>query len=153
MSGSSYLVDSNVLLRWVQPNDPDYQLVTSALDSLASQNAALCYTSQNVAEFWNACTRPIDRNGYGLSPSETDRLARAFESQLNLLADNILVHQEWRRLLTESNVSGVQVHDALLVAAMHVHGVSRILTFNVRDFARYSDIQAVHPSAVAAASR
>ena len=35
----------------------------------------LCYTSQNVGEFWNACTRPLDRNGYGLSPKETDRRA------------------------------------------------------------------------------
>jgi hypothetical protein len=45
MADSSYLVDSNVLLRWVQPSSPDYQLTTSAVDSLVSQNVALCYTS------------------------------------------------------------------------------------------------------------
>lgn len=149
MADSSYLVDSNVLLRWVQPSAPDYQLTASAVDSLVSQSVALCYMSQNVAEFWNACTRPLDRNGYGLSPSETDRLARVFESQLNLLADNILVHQEWRRLIVAHDVAGVQVHDARLVAAMHVHGVRRILTFNTRDFARYGDIEAIHPGSVA----
>jgi hypothetical protein len=31
---------------------------------------------------------------------------------------------------------GVQVHDARLVAAMKVHGVTRILTINIRDFSR-----------------
>ena len=46
------------------------------------------------------------------------------------------------------SVSGVQVHDARLVAATRVHGVKRILTFNDKDFARYTDIEAVHPRAV-----
>jgi predicted nucleic acid-binding protein len=49
---------------------------------------------------------------------------------LRLLPDNLAVHQEWRKLLVMSNVSGVQVHDARLVAAMRVHGVGTILTFN-----------------------
>jgi predicted nucleic acid-binding protein len=43
---------------------------------------------------------------------------------------------------------GVQVHDARLAAAMRVPGIQRILTFNERDFARYPDIQAVHPQAL-----
>ncbi len=105
----------------------------------------LCYTSQNVAEFWNACTRLVDRNGYGLSPQDTDRRAKVFEERLRLLPDSLAVHEEWRRLLVTRNVSGVQVHDARLVASMHVHGVKRILTFNTRDFSRYTDIEAIHP--------
>jgi len=51
-------------------------------------------------------------------------------------------------LLVAYNVVGVQVHDARLVAAMHVHGVKRILTFNDRDFVRYSDIMALHPRTI-----
>ncbi|HJT69510.1 MAG TPA: hypothetical protein VJ731_04885 [Terriglobales bacterium] len=46
---------------------------------------------------------------------------------------------------------GVQVHDARLVAAMRVHGVKRILTFNDKDFARYTDIAALHPGTVSLA--
>jgi hypothetical protein len=34
-------------------------------------------------------------------------------------------------------VSGVQVHDARLVAVMKVHGVAHILTLNAADFRRY----------------
>jgi len=37
-------------------------------------------------------------------------------------------------------VSGVQVHDARLVAAMTVHGVTHILTLNPTDFARYTTV-------------
>jgi len=90
----------------------------------------------------------VDRNGYGLSPQETDRLAKFFEEKLRLLPDSLTVHEEWRKLLVTHGVSGVQVHDARLVAAMRVHGVKRILTFNDKDFARYPDIEAVHPRSV-----
>jgi predicted nucleic acid-binding protein len=148
MAETPYLVDSNVLLRWVKPDHSDYPAIASATDAIIRNVGVLCYTSQNVAEFWNACTRPVDRNGYGLSPQDTDRRARFFEEKLRLLPDSLAVHEEWRTLLVTHGVSGVQVHDARLVAAMRVHSVKRILTFNDRDFVRYTDIEAVHPRAV-----
>jgi predicted nucleic acid-binding protein len=148
MNEALCLVDSNILIRWVQPSDPDYPVVEAALDVLARKNVILCYTSQNLAEFWNACTRPAIRNGYGLSPDEADRRAHFFEARLRLLPDNLLVHEEWRRLLVAYHVSGVQVHDTRLVAAMHVHGVKQILTFNTTDFARFTDTEALLPKDV-----
>ena len=93
----------------------------------------------------------MDRNGYGLSPQETDRLAKTFEEKLRLLPDSLSVHEEWRSILITHSVSGVQVHDARLVAAMRVHRVKCILTFNDKDFARYTDVAAVHPRAVSLA--
>jgi len=67
-----------------------------------------------------------------------------------LLPDSLAVHEEWRKLPITHVVSGVQVHDARLAAAMIVHRVKRILTFNDLDFARYTGIEAVHPRTVAA---
>jgi predicted nucleic acid-binding protein len=152
MAPMPYLADTNVLLRWLKPDDLDYPLVVSAIDAVLQRSSVLCYTSQNVAEFWNTCTRPLNRNGYGLSPQEADSRARYFEDRMQLLPDSLAVHQEWRKLLVSHNVSGVQVHDARLVAAMRVHGVKRLLTFNDRDFARYTDIEAVHPRVLAKTS-
>jgi predicted nucleic acid-binding protein len=48
---ASYLVDTNVLLRLCKADDPQHGLVQAALDRLLSVGAALCYTSQNLAEF------------------------------------------------------------------------------------------------------
>ncbi len=62
--------------------------------------------------------------------------------------DSLAVHAEWRNLLVAHGVSGVQIHDARLAAAMRIHGVKRILTFNDRDFARYTDVAAIHSRAV-----
>ncbi|MFY9689577.1 MAG: PIN domain-containing protein [Candidatus Acidiferrales bacterium] len=148
MAETLYLVDSNVLLRWVKPDHSDYPAIVSATDVILQRGGVLCYTSQNVAEFWNTCTRPLDRNGYGLSPQEADRRARFFEEKLRLLPDGLSVHEEWRKLLVSCNVSGAKVHDARLVAAMHVHGVTHVLTFNDKDFVRYTNIEVVHPRAL-----
>jgi predicted nucleic acid-binding protein len=145
MAETAYLVDSNILLRLVKPDHSDYPAIVSAIDAILRQDGVLCYTSQNVAEFWNACTRPVERNGYGLSPQVTDRKARLFEERFRLLPDNPAVHEEWRKILLTHNVLGVQVYDARLVAAMRVHGVKRILTFNVKDFGRYKEIEAIRP--------
>jgi hypothetical protein len=57
MAETLYLVDSNVLLRWVKPDHSDYPAIASATDAILRSNGVLCYTSQNVAEFWNAFTR------------------------------------------------------------------------------------------------
>ena len=149
MAETQWLVDSNILIRWVQPADPDYPIVEAALAALVGSGVVLCYTSQNLAEFWNALTRPADRNGYGLSPGETDRRARHFESRLCLPPDSVTVHDEWRSLLVDYGVSGVQVHDTRLVAMMRVHGVKSVLTFNTKDFARFRGTNAVHPRDIA----
>lgn len=71
---TAYLVDTNVLLRVAKPDDRDYPLVRSAMYRLWTTGHDLRYTSQNLAEFWNACTRPVERNGYGLSIPEVGNL-------------------------------------------------------------------------------
>jgi len=144
-----WLADSNILIRWVQPGDPDFRVAQAAVLKLETSGDIPCFAPQNLGEFWNVLTRPAARNGYGLSPGEANRRANTIESRFRLLPDNIDVYREWRRLLVDCNVSGTQVHDARLVASMQVHGVSRLLTFNTRDFARYSGIEAIHPARLA----
>jgi predicted nucleic acid-binding protein len=148
MSASACLLDTNVILRWVQPNDPEYSLADFSVGHLIASGCLLHYASQNLGEFWNVLTRPISRNGYGYTPAEAHIEAQRVESKFQLLPDSIQVHQEWRRMLVEYEISGVQVHDARLLASMRVHGVRDILTFNTRDFARFTDIRAVAPGDV-----
>ncbi len=69
---------------------------------------------------------------------------------MRLLPDSESTYREWRRLIVEYSVSGVQVHDARLVAAMHVHGVSHLLTLNTGDFSRYPGVTAIHLQTLAA---
>lgn len=145
---ASCLVDTNILLRITRRSDPQHKTVDTALALLAQQTTMLHYTQQNIAEFWNAMTRPIARNGLGLSVVETERQVRAIETGMSLLTDSELVYREWRRIVLQHSVSGAQVHDARLAAAMYVHGVSHILTLNTADFVRFDGLIAVHPDSV-----
>jgi len=145
-TGAACLLDSNILLRISKSNDPQHAAISQALHALVGQGVRLCYTSQTLGEFWNASTRPLDKNGFGLSIVETDRLARVIERDFELLPDSREVHDRWRSLLVAHNIQGVQVHDARLAASMYVHGVGQLLTINVRDFRRFAGLRILHPS-------
>ena len=144
--GRACLLDSNILLRISKSDDPQHAVIGGALRTLVGQGAPLCYTSQTLGEFWNASTRPRDKNGFGLTVSETDRLARVIERDFEFLPDGLEVHDRWRRLLVEHSIQGIQVHDARLAASMYVHGVDQLLTINVRDFRRFNKLRVLHPS-------
>ncbi len=142
----SCLVDTNILLRISRRSDPEHMLVDTALARLAGQGTTLFYAHQNIAELWNAMTRPVARNGLGLTVADADRVVQAIESGMSLLPDNEAVYREWRRIVVQYGVSGVQVHDARLAAAMYVHHVDHLLTLNVADFSRLTGLTAVHPN-------
>lgn len=145
-----YLTDTNVLLGAAHRADERYSVVQEAVHKLWEDGHELQAASQNFAEFWNVSTRPTDRNGFGCTPYEVDGLLRDLELIFPLLPHSPKVYPEWRRLVVKYEVSGVQVHDARLVAAMIAGEVNHILTFNVTDFERYTNegIVAVHPTRV-----
>ena len=133
-------MDTNILLRLVQPDSPEYGTIRECTDRLWARGAELLYTSQNLVEFWNVCTRPADRNGFGLSVAETDERATLIEAKFSLAAESETTHQEWRRIVVVPKVSGIQVHDARLVAATQVNGIGNLLTLKAKDFRRFSGI-------------
>lgn len=58
---AAYLIDTNILLRFVKHDDADYAVVRSAIERLWVAGDDLFYTSQNLAEFWNSCTCPVEK--------------------------------------------------------------------------------------------
>jgi predicted nucleic acid-binding protein len=145
----SVLVDTNVLLRRMQPDHLHHALAIESVAGLLATGEQVYFTLQNICEFWNVMTRPIAANGLGFSPAFALSEVGKIERVLTLLPDSPAVYVEWKRLVAAYTVSGVKVHDVRLVAVMNVQGVRRILTFNTGDFSRFG-IEALHPSAVAA---
>ncbi len=145
-----YLVDTNVLLRFADRTQPLHSTVRNAIRTLNANEGRLYITGQNCIEFWNVVTRPKERNGSGLTPTEAERWLRLIERVFPFLPDQPEIYAEWRRLVVQFGVSGVQVHDARLVAAMQVNGITRILTFNAADFRRYASegIVVIDPATV-----
>ena len=61
----------------------------------------------------------------------------------------ILTRQDQQlSIVDQHKVIGRQAHDARLVAAMKVHNVTHLLTFNPDDFKRFSEITVVNPQDV-----
>ncbi|MCY4402662.1 MAG: PIN domain-containing protein [Candidatus Poribacteria bacterium] len=145
-----YLIDTNVLLGASHRADRRNSVVQAAVHKLWTNGFQLQTTPQNFAEFWNVSTRPVERNGFGLTPYETDELLQDLEQSFPLLSDSPKVYPKWRQLIVDYEVSGVKVHDARLVASMISHDVTHILTFNTADFTRYVNegIVAVDPADV-----
>jgi predicted nucleic acid-binding protein len=143
----SILVDTNVLLRRTQPDHEHHSLAVESVALLLESGEPVHVTPQNISEFWNVATRPQTYNGLGFSVALAAGEVAKIEQALILLPDSPAAYGEWKRLVLTHGVMGAKVHDARLVAAMNVHGVRRILTFNDADFKRF-DIEAVHPSAV-----
>src|SRR5215510_2930071 len=141
-----YLVDTNIFIRLASRNDPKRQLTLDALTKLRSRNEILCYTPQIVSEFWTVCTRPpAELGGLGLSAEQTERKVRVIERYFVLLPDSEATFREWRNLVASQALLGVAVHDAKVVASMHVHGVRNLLTDDA-GFKRYTSISVVSPT-------
>ena len=52
--GDACVLDSNILLRISKSDDPQHSVIVQALKALVGQGVRPCYTSQTLAEFWNA---------------------------------------------------------------------------------------------------
>jgi len=130
------LIDTCIFTRLPQRTDPLRAVAKSALEHLDKQEK-LVVAPQCLYEFWVVVTRPLENNGYGFTSARATRWLRRIQNRATLLTDDLDVYRRWETLVNDQNVLGKQGHDAHLVAWMHRHNVTRILTFNARDFARY----------------
>ena len=85
---------------------PQHKLVDTALARLGGQGATFYYTHQNIAEFWNVMTRPVVRNGFGLTVTEAEREVRVIEAGMTFMPDGEAVYREWRRIVVQYGISG-----------------------------------------------
>jgi len=143
------LIDTNILLRSLQPHHPHCAIVERAISALRTRNETLNVSAQNLIEFWAVATRPANENGLGMTVETAGRELTVLKRLFTLLPEATPVFHEWERLVVTHRVSGKNTHDAHIVAAMIIHGITSILTFNVQDFTRYPNIFAVHPETLA----
>ena len=67
---------------------------------------------------------------------------------LTILPDRQAIYREWRKLVVQHAVLGKQVHDARIAAAMKVHQITQLLTFNSKDFVRFDQITLIDPASL-----
>jgi predicted nucleic acid-binding protein len=146
----SVLLDTNILTRLAQHSHPMHAAARDGVAALQAGGRTLFIVPQNLYEFWVVATRPAAANGLGLTAAEADAELARLQGLFPLLADTPAILSEWRRLVVAHTVLGKNGHDARLVAAMLVHGLVELLTFNLADFARFPGITVLDPAIVGA---
>ncbi len=144
----SYVVDTNLLIRSVEKCHPKQQVSQDAINALLLRGETVCVFPQNLYEFWVVATRPLANNGLGLDVADALIRLTCFEQLLVLKLDRPELYSEWKQLVVSQAVKGKPAHDARIAAAMQVHGVTHLLTFNGDDFKRFQNITIVTPDDV-----
>jgi predicted nucleic acid-binding protein len=85
-----------------------------------------------------------------MTPAVVSGEVARLKSIFVLLPEMPAIYPVWESLVMRYQVCGKPAHDARLVAAMKVHGLSAILSFDRTGFSRFADIEVIHPSDVVA---
>ena len=84
-----YLLDTGILLRLVNRDAPLHEEVRRSVRLLKSRGDVVIATYQNLAEFWNVSTRPVEaRGGFGLTTEQTRLRLRVVERIVALLPES-----------------------------------------------------------------
>ena len=140
------LLDTNIVLRYIQLDAEEHSAIETAIDTLLEQGAELCLVPQVMYEYWSAATRPYGaKNGLSMTSEETASAVAELTATFKLLPDTPQLYDHWLYLVVAHQVMGKQVHDTRLVAAMKVHDLDALLTYNAGDFKRF-DIRVLSPN-------
>lgn len=145
---SLIVIDTNVLLRAADPAHALHRVAIDAQAKLRNSGSDPCILDQNLVESRAVATRPLSVNGLGMTQSEANAEIEKLRSLYRLHSDVPAIIVEWQRLVSQYGSQGKQNHDARIVAAMIVHSIPRVLTFNDSDFKRYSEIKVISPTGV-----
>jgi predicted nucleic acid-binding protein len=139
------LLDTGILLRAFDPSFSEHRRIRQAFRLFLTRQESVVVTTQNLAEFWNVSTRPVDKNGFGLSVERAKRRLEVIERFCQVVTEDQDSYRIWKKLIVAHGLTGVGVHDARLVAIMQSRGISTIVTLNERDFRRYEGITVLTP--------
>jgi len=146
------LLDTNLLTRLTRTAHPHGGIARAAVHQLLAQREQIAIVPQNLYEFWAVATRsagmrPAGENGLGFSTAQASQWIGFFQRRFILLPDRDDLPARWHELVKSLGIKGFRSHDARLAAAMQSYGISRVLTFNGKDF-KDLPVSVVDPASV-----
>lgn len=140
------IVDTNVLIYALDTAAPQHAAALALLNAARADATTLFVTPQILCEFYSVVTnsrrvaRPRDA-------AETMTVLSDLLAFLHVLPIPASTIDRLLDLLRRRPVTGSDVFDLHIVAAMQANGISRIYTFNVADFAAFPELTVVEPAA------
>ncbi len=140
MAASDLLLDTNVLLSATTPARSQHEQALRALNDWPNDGIGICTSGQVLREYLVVATRGLELNGLGLSIADALANRDRLEARMRFLEETHAVAVRLRHLVQSLACTGKQIHDANVVATALAHGVERILTENVGDFAQFAHL-------------
>ncbi len=142
---AQYLLDTNIILRFSNPSDAQYELVTEAVATLLRQGDDCYLAPQVLIELWVVATRPTDVNGLGWSTEYTRQVIDQLLDRFPLVEELPQIFPTWLNLVADNQIKGKRTHDARIIAVMRTSKINHILTLNPNDFSGVSGITIMRP--------
>jgi predicted nucleic acid-binding protein len=137
--------DTDFLVNALVLQAPFHQIALDTLIRLEASDGEGWISRQILREFLSALTK--EKMPYPPQPKEAIIAAsRALERQFFIAEDHSVITEQLYMLVGEVACGGRQMHDANIVATMLAHDIPELLTFNHKDFKRFSGLVDVRSS-------
>lgn len=127
ISGTKYLVDTNVLVYSVNRESPLYNQSKELLETGLREGVSFVVAHQNLVEFIAVLSR-----GYGIQKASAVADAKAFASRFEIIFPLPTTIDTFFELIAKN--AAVYPFDLYLAATMLDNQVTRIVTENTKDF-------------------
>lgn len=144
MAAEDVFVDTNILVFSSHERSPHYLIAREALRNLQRTGIHLWISRQVLREYLAVLTRMNTLSNLHVHEEILQDVKR-FENQFRLAEDGAPVTRLLLELLRDFPTAGKQIHDANIVATMLSAGIGHLMTDNVVDFQRYSEVIRIHP--------
>lgn len=145
MSLEPGLLDANILVYAMASEAPQHLAARAVLNAARDDPTTTLYiTSQILCEFYSVVTNPR-RMTVARTSAEALEVITDFLTFLHVLPIPARAVEGWMDLLRRRPVTGADVFDLQLAAAILANGVSRIYTFNGADFTAFPELAVVEP--------
>lgn len=140
----SAFIDTNILVYANVIESPLHQLALNTIQFYYDSGTELWISRQVLREFIAVMTRPqVFSKPIPISVT-TDRV-RFFQAHFQVAEDGPQITKTLLTFVERFYIGGKQIHDANIVATMQVYGIRDLITHNVSDFKRFSDIINILP--------
>ena len=140
ISGTRYLVDTNVLIYGYDRLSPYHEKSRELLEELVLKNIDAYVALQNIVEFLNVLTKL-----YNISFSGVTKYIKEILLDFKLIVPKTTTINVFLDILRKSKRRGTYTFDLFLAATMADNDIFNIITANDKDFARISGITAYNP--------
>jgi predicted nucleic acid-binding protein len=144
MPVESGLIDANVLIYAMDADAPQHTASRAVLESARNTSTPVYVTVQILCEFYSIVTN-ARRVLKPRSPADALSALSSLLSFVHVLPVPANTTDVLLDLLRRRPVTGGEVFDLQLVAAMKANGILRIYTYNREDFEVFSELEVLTP--------